>query len=106
MEDQRSHFQSDWHRLNVRRRLASKPALSEEDFERLVQQQEEVECFACLGCRLHSSMLPFHVLQSCRSQAFLDPIRAVTRTQCSKSGDSNITKPLLGSAAFAVQVLA
>lgn len=42
VEDQRSHFQSDWHRLNVRRRLASKPALSEEDFERLVQQQEEV----------------------------------------------------------------
>eukprot|EP00850_Spirogloea_muscicola_P019404 SM000190S04840 [mRNA] locus=s190:27194:33886:+ [translate_table: standard] len=34
--EQRAHFRTDWHRLNVKRRLAQKRPLSEDEFEELV----------------------------------------------------------------------
>eukprot|EP00873_Tetraselmis_striata_P024606 jgi/Tetstr1/444870/TSEL_032712.t1 len=34
--EQRAHFRSDWHRLNLKRKLGGRPALSEAEFERLV----------------------------------------------------------------------
>ena len=50
--EQREHFRSDWHRLNVRRRAAGRAALSEEEFERHVQEDAEV----CAGAgRLQTS---------------------------------------------------
>eukprot|EP00892_Ulva_mutabilis_P001109 jgi/Ulvmu1/1099/UM106_0016.1 len=36
LEDQRAHFKSDWHRLNVRRKLKNIPCLSEEDAARVI----------------------------------------------------------------------
>lgn len=36
LDEQRSHFKSDWHRLNVRRKLKNLPCLSEEDAARLI----------------------------------------------------------------------
>ncbi|KAJ3207720.1 hypothetical protein HDU67_007284 [Dinochytrium kinnereticum] len=38
IEDQRSHFQSDWHRYNLRRLVAGKHALSEAEFD----EQDEI----------------------------------------------------------------
>ena len=37
IQDQRHHFSSDWHRYNVKRRLASKPAVNEEEWEGMVE---------------------------------------------------------------------
>lgn len=36
LDEQRSHFKSDWHRLNVRRKLRGLSVLSEEDAARLI----------------------------------------------------------------------
>lgn len=38
----RSHFKSDWHRHNIRRKLKERPSLKEEDFERIIEQENEV----------------------------------------------------------------
>ena len=40
--EQRAHFRSDWHRHNARRRAAGRPALGEDDFERLVAADAEL----------------------------------------------------------------
>lgn len=40
--DQRAHFKTDWHRLNVKRRLAARAPLSEEEFEQLLDNPHEV----------------------------------------------------------------
>ncbi|KAK9810484.1 hypothetical protein WJX72_011395 [[Myrmecia] bisecta] len=40
--EQRAHFRTDWHRLNVKRRVAGHPAVSEEEFERIIDDQDEV----------------------------------------------------------------
>jgi len=42
VEEQRVHFRSDWHRYNVRRKLHGRPAVTEADFERSVQDGGEV----------------------------------------------------------------
>eukprot|EP00775_Hariotina_reticulata_P006276 gene6276-6515_t len=39
--EQRQHFKTDWHRYNLRRRLDKKPALSEADFAKLIQDNED-----------------------------------------------------------------
>ncbi|GLC32961.1 hypothetical protein PLESTM_000008700 [Pleodorina starrii] len=41
-QEQREHFKTDWHRYNVKRRLAKQPAVSEEQFERVLEQGTEV----------------------------------------------------------------
>ena len=41
-EQQRAHFKTDWHRLNVKRRLAGRAPLSEQEFEQLIENQHEV----------------------------------------------------------------
>lgn len=40
--EQRAHFRSDWHRHNARRRAAGRPALGEDEFERLVAADGEL----------------------------------------------------------------
>ncbi|EFJ43803.1 hypothetical protein VOLCADRAFT_106637 [Volvox carteri f. nagariensis] len=40
--EQREHFKTDWHRYNVKRRLVKQPAISEEQFERILEQDTEV----------------------------------------------------------------
>lgn len=37
-EDQRSHMKSDWHRYNLKRRVANLPAIDEELFNEKVQK--------------------------------------------------------------------
>eukprot|EP00250_Pteridium_aquilinum_P014954 c22301_g1_i1 orf=90-2060(+) len=41
LDEQRSHFKSDFHRLNVKRKLAGKEPVSEEEFEVLAQGQHQ-----------------------------------------------------------------
>ncbi|GIM00643.1 hypothetical protein Vretimale_5511 [Volvox reticuliferus] len=41
-QEQRDHFKTDWHRYNVKRRLAKQPAVSEEQFDRIIEQGTEV----------------------------------------------------------------
>lgn len=43
LEDQRSHFKSDFHRLNIKRRLIGKGPATEEEFEVLAQGQRQEE---------------------------------------------------------------
>jgi hypothetical protein len=43
--EQRGHFKTDWHRYNVRRRVAKKPPISEEQFDRIVEEDEDVSRF-------------------------------------------------------------
>ncbi|GAQ84657.1 hypothetical protein KFL_001990100 [Klebsormidium nitens] len=38
LEEQRAHYRSDWHRLNVKRRLSHKDPLSLESFESMVEE--------------------------------------------------------------------
>ena len=40
--EQREHFKSDWHRYNVRRKLAGRLPLDEEEFERFLGENDEV----------------------------------------------------------------
>ena len=49
IQDQRHHFSSDWHRYNVKRRLAGKPAVNEEDWEGMVEGGSDVCVRACVG---------------------------------------------------------
>jgi hypothetical protein len=37
VEDQRGHIRSDWHGYNLKQKLRGLPAVSEEEFERLVE---------------------------------------------------------------------
>ena len=37
LEDQRGHIRSDWHGYNLKQKLKGLPAVSEEQFERLVE---------------------------------------------------------------------
>ncbi|GIL44599.1 hypothetical protein Vafri_2123 [Volvox africanus] len=41
-QEQRDHFKTDWHRYNVKRRLAKQPAVSEEQFDQIIEQGTEV----------------------------------------------------------------
>ncbi|KAG2493331.1 hypothetical protein HYH03_008466 [Edaphochlamys debaryana] len=41
-QEQRAHFKTDWHRYNVKQRLAKRPAVSEEAFEKVLEQGTEV----------------------------------------------------------------
>lgn len=43
VEEARSHFKCDWHRHNIRRKLKARPSLKEEDFETIVEQENEVK---------------------------------------------------------------
>ncbi|RMZ56794.1 hypothetical protein APUTEX25_002883 [Auxenochlorella protothecoides] len=49
VESQREHFRGDWHRFNLKRRLASLPACSEADFEALVAQRDGAEVGSLSG---------------------------------------------------------
>ena len=42
LTEQRSHFASDWHRYNVKRKLANKPAVDAESFEQLVDGESSI----------------------------------------------------------------
>jgi hypothetical protein len=46
LPEQREHFRSDWHRFNIKKRLAKQPAVSEEQFEKLLEQHTEVRGWA------------------------------------------------------------
>lgn len=46
--EQRSHFKTDWHRYNVRRRVAKQPAVTEAQFEQLLENGSEVRAGACV----------------------------------------------------------
>jgi hypothetical protein len=37
IEDQRTHFKSDWHRCNMRRKLLGRPILTEAEFAQALQ---------------------------------------------------------------------
>ncbi|KAK3277217.1 hypothetical protein CYMTET_14762 [Cymbomonas tetramitiformis] len=41
-DEQRVHFKSDWHRLNVRRKLSRRPPISESAFEASLEEGDEV----------------------------------------------------------------
>ena len=41
LQDQKSHVRSDLHAYNTKQRLRGKPAVSEDDFERLIEQLDE-----------------------------------------------------------------
>jgi hypothetical protein len=44
------HFKSDWHRLNVKRRLAKQPPVTEEQFEALLADNGDSEvCGLCIS---------------------------------------------------------
>lgn len=45
--EQRAHFKTDWHRYNVKRKLAKQPPISEEQFEAMIEQEDEVSCMGC-----------------------------------------------------------
>ncbi|KAK9810990.1 hypothetical protein WJX73_003812 [Symbiochloris irregularis] len=49
VEEQRAHFQTDWHRHNVQRRLKAKAPLSEEAFELMLEQADEVSSISGSG---------------------------------------------------------
>lgn len=54
--EQREHFKSDWHRVNVKRRHGGRPPLSEAQFEQLISHDEDVSrpsyCWLQLSCQL------------------------------------------------------
>lgn len=41
VDDQRSHFRSDWHRYNVKARLTNKKAVTEAEFANLVESMSK-----------------------------------------------------------------
>jgi pre-60S factor REI1 len=63
VEDQRSHYQSEWHRYNLRRKVADRPPVTEQAYHLKVQtasdnqtatleaQQEASKSRECLACR-------------------------------------------------------
>jgi pre-60S factor REI1 len=63
VEDQRSHYQSEWHRYNLRRKVADRPPVTEQAYYLKVQtasdnqtatleaQQEASKSRECLACR-------------------------------------------------------
>lgn len=59
VEDQKSHYQSQWHRYNVKRKVAKMPPVSLEVFEQAMKDLEEAEenkqkrniTFSCKICR-------------------------------------------------------
>lgn len=60
--EQRRHFRSDWHRFNVKLKLAGKPVFSETEFERVIDEQGEV-CY--VTSTAHSSCYATAQLLSC-----------------------------------------
>ena len=50
--EQREHFKSDWHRINVKRRHGGRPPLSEAQFEQLISRDEDVSRLSCCSLRL------------------------------------------------------
>jgi hypothetical protein len=46
LQEQRQHFKSDWHRYNVKRRVDRKSAVTEQEFERLLEEEAEVRVWA------------------------------------------------------------
>lgn len=43
MQEQRDHFKTDWHRLNVKRKVAGQAAVSEDVCERMLSHQRAGE---------------------------------------------------------------
>lgn len=43
--EQRTHFRSDWHRFNMKRKLNGSPPLEEGAFETLVSNRQDDVCF-------------------------------------------------------------
>lgn len=43
LAEQREHFKTDWHRLNVKRALAKQPPLGEAEFDALLDHDEVVD---------------------------------------------------------------
>lgn len=58
VQEQREHFKSDWHRFNVRRRLQHKPAVGEDAFEALMENNDAVRSchmrIACMSATTHN----------------------------------------------------
>lgn len=50
--EQRQHFKGDWHRFNVKRKLAGRPVVPEAEFERIVDEQGEVRYWFCSTCQV------------------------------------------------------
>jgi hypothetical protein len=54
LAEQREHFKTDWHRLNVKLRVQKKPQVTEEEFERLIAEDDGVSPPAtAAGCGQH-----------------------------------------------------
>lgn len=112
---QRSHYKSDWHRYNLKRKVADLPPVTAENFQaRVLAQRAQVNNKLSLQyCT--SSYIYFNVpcvgyffgcrFQSRRHQNLLDvrhaintlPVRMPTQTICSlrntKSRQSNMNRP-------------
>lgn len=48
LQEQRQHFKTDWHRYNVKRRVERKSAVTEQEFERLLEEEAEVSLWAAM----------------------------------------------------------
>lgn len=61
---QREHYKTDWHRYNLKRRVAELPAITAEDFQKRVLQQRTADEKALQDISLHCS--------ACRKQFISD----------------------------------
>jgi len=59
---QKAHYKTDWHRYNLKRKVANLPPVTAENFqERVIAQQKEVS-IPCTFCyRWHQSSLLFNM---------------------------------------------
>ncbi|GFH20329.1 ANK_REP_REGION domain-containing protein, partial [Haematococcus lacustris] len=75
--EQRIHFKCDWHRYNVKRRLSKLPAVSEEQFELLISQQDSEVCCAVVSTAQipHSNTVHAAMARQARSKASHCPYR-------------------------------
>lgn len=55
VHEQRAHFKLDWHRYNVHRSLKQRPAVTREQFEQTVENED---VSLCLCCTVSNFLLP------------------------------------------------
>ena len=77
--EQRLHFKTDWHRLNVKRRTAGHAPLSEDQFEAMLEGHHEVNdpVIRVIDVRAFPTML---IIQYRRHQAVWQPVSDATKS--------------------------